>query len=93
MYVHVFQNRVLRKVFGSKEEEVTGDKERSYNEELHDLYSSQTLIQAIKSRRMRWVGCVAHVRKKRKLYRVLVGKPEGNSNLEVLGIDGRIMLK
>jgi hypothetical protein len=93
MYLRVFKNRVLRKVFGSKEEEVRGDKERSYNEELHDLNSSQNLIQAIKSRRMRWVGCVAHMRKKRKLYRVLVGKPEGNSDLEVLGIERRIMLK
>jgi hypothetical protein len=73
----VFQNRVLRKIFGPKRDEVTGEWRKLHNEELRDLYSSPSVIRIIKSRRMRWVGRVAHMGEKRNTYRLLVGKPEG----------------
>jgi hypothetical protein len=71
----VFENRVLRKIFGLKRDEVTGEWRRLHNEELNDLYSSPNVIRVIKSRRMRWAGHVARMGKGRGLYRVLVGKP------------------
>jgi hypothetical protein len=57
----VFQNRVLRGIFGYKREEVAGGWRRPHNEDLHDLYASSNIIRAIKPRRMRWVGHVARV--------------------------------
>jgi hypothetical protein len=62
---------------GPKRDEVTGDWRKPHNEELHDLYSSPSIINMIKSRRMRWVGHVARMGPKRNSYRILVGKPEG----------------
>jgi hypothetical protein len=63
-------------MFGPKRDEVTGEWRKLHNEELHNLYSSPDIIRQIKSRKMRWTGNVARMRKERKLYRVLVGKPE-----------------
>jgi hypothetical protein len=73
----VFENRVLRRIFGPKRDEVTGEWRKLYHEELHNLYSSPD----IKSRRMRWAGHVARMGEERKLYRILVGKPEGKRPL------------
>jgi hypothetical protein len=68
--------RVLRRIFGPKWDEVTGDWKKLHNENLHDLYSSPNIVGAIKSRRMRWAGHVARMWEEIGVYRVLVGKPE-----------------
>jgi hypothetical protein len=68
---------VLRRIFGPKRDEVTGGWRKRHNEELHDLYTSPSIIGIIKSRRMRWVGLVVRMWEKRTEYRLLVGKPEG----------------
>jgi hypothetical protein len=70
----VFENRVLR-IFGPKRDEVTGEWGKLHNEELHDLYSSPSIIRIMKTRKMRWAGHVARMGKKRNAYRLLVGKP------------------
>jgi hypothetical protein len=75
--LNVFENRVLRRIFGQKRDEVTGGWRKLHNEELHNLYSSPSIIRMIKSRRMRWAGNVARMGAKRNPYRILVGKPEG----------------
>jgi hypothetical protein len=72
----VFENRVLRGIFGPKGDEVMGEQRKLHSGELHNLYSSLDIISHIKSRRVRWVRHVAHVVEGRKVYRVLVGKPE-----------------
>jgi hypothetical protein len=77
----VFENRVLRRIFGPKRDEVTGEWRKLHNEELHNLYSSPDIIRQVKSRRMRWAGHVARIREERKLYKVLVGKPKGRRPL------------
>jgi hypothetical protein len=77
----VFENRELRRIFGPKRDEVTGEWRKLHNEELCDLYSSPIIIRIIKSRRMRWAGHVAGMWEKRKAYRLLVGKPEGKRPL------------
>jgi hypothetical protein len=77
----VFENRVLRRIFGPKRDEVMGEWRKLHNEELHDLYSSPSIIRIIKSRRMRWEGDVAQMGEKRNMYRLLVGKPEGKRPL------------
>ena len=68
---------VLRRIFGPRRDEVTGEWRRLYNEELNDLYSSPNIVRLIKSRRMRWAGHVARMGEERGVYRVLLGKPEG----------------
>jgi hypothetical protein len=73
----VFENRVLRRIFGSKGDEVTGEWRELHNEELNDLYRSANILRMIKSRRMRLTGHVARTGEGRGGYRVLVGKPEG----------------
>jgi hypothetical protein len=73
---HVFENRVLRRVFGPKGDEGTRDWGKLHNEELNDLYSLFN-VRMIKSRRMGWAGHVARMGERRGVYRVLVGKPEG----------------
>jgi hypothetical protein len=72
----VFENRALRRIFGTKTDEVTGDWRKLHNEELHDLYSLPSIIRIIKVRRMRWAGHVARMGEKRNAYRLLVGMPE-----------------
>jgi len=91
--IRVFENRVLRKMFGRKRDGVTGEWRKLHNEELNDLYSSRSIVRVIKSRRMRWVGHVAHMGDGRGLCRVMVGKPEGKDHLEDPGVDGRIILR
>jgi hypothetical protein len=68
--LRVFENRVLRRIFGPKRYEVTGDCVSLHNEELNDLYSSQYIIQVTKTGRMRWAGHVARMEKRRGAYRV-----------------------
>jgi hypothetical protein len=74
--LRAFENRVLRRIFGPKRDEVTGEWSKLHNEQLHDLYSSPTTVRVIKSRRMRWVGHVARMGEGRRVYRILMGKPE-----------------
>jgi hypothetical protein len=79
--LRVFENRVLRGIFGPKRDEVTGDWRKSHNVELHNLYSAPDIIRQVKSTRMRWAGHVARMGEERKMYKVLVGKPEGKRPL------------
>ncbi|KAJ4436596.1 hypothetical protein ANN_16629 [Periplaneta americana] len=75
--LRVFENKVLRKIFGAKRDKVTGEWRKLHNAELHALYSSPDIIRNIKSRRLRWAGHVVRMGKSRNAYRVLVGRPEG----------------
>jgi hypothetical protein len=77
----VFENRVLRKIFGPKRDGVIGGWTKLHNEELHNLYSFPSIIRIIKSRRMRRAEHVARMGEKRNVYRLLVGKPEGKRPL------------
>jgi hypothetical protein len=70
--LRVLENRVLRRIFGPKRDEVTGDWRKLHNEELHNLYSPPDIIRQVRSRRMRWIGHVARMGGKRKVYNVLV---------------------
>ena len=79
--LRVFENMVLRRIFGPRRDEVRGEWKRLHNEELNDLYSSPNIVQVIKLRRMSWAGHVAHMGEERGVYRVLVGKPEGKRPL------------
>jgi hypothetical protein len=79
--LRVFENRVLRNIFKSKRDEVTGEWRALRNEELFDLYFSASIVRIIKLRRMRWVGHVARMGKKKNMCRLLVGKPEGKGPL------------
>jgi len=72
---------VLRRIFGPRRDEVTGEWRRVHNEELNDLYSSPNIVRVIKSRRMKWDGHVARMGEERGVYMVLVGKPEGKRPL------------
>jgi hypothetical protein len=78
--LRVFENRVLRKIFGPKREEDRSWR-KLHNDELHSLYLSPNIVRVIKTRRMRWVGHVACMREGRCVYRVLVGRPKGKSPL------------
>ena len=75
--MRVFENKVLRRIFGPKSDEVSGEWRILHNEELNDLYFSPNTVQVIKSRRMRWAGHTARMGERRGVYRVLVAKPEG----------------
>jgi hypothetical protein len=77
----VFENRVLRRIFGLERDAVTGGWRKVHNEELHNLHSSPNIIRMIKSMRMKWTGHVARMGEKRNAYRILVGKPEGERPL------------
>ena len=79
--LRVFENRVLRRIFEPKRDEVTGEWRKLHNEELGDLYSLPNIVQVVKSRRMRWAGHVARMGEGRGVQRVLVGKPEGKRPL------------
>jgi hypothetical protein len=77
----MFENRVLRRIFGRKRDDVTGEWRKLHIEELRDLYSSPSIIRIIKARRMRLTGHVARLGEKSKAYRLLVRKPEGKRPL------------
>jgi len=79
--LRVYENRVLRRIFGLKNDEVTREWRKVHNEELNDLYSSPNIVRLIKSRRVRWAGRVARMGERRGIYRVLVEKPEGKRPL------------
>jgi len=88
------ENGLLRRIFGSRRDEVTGEWRELHNEELNDLYSSPNIFRVIKSRKIRWAGHVARMRDRRGVFRVLVGKPGGKDiHLGDSGIEGRILLK
>jgi hypothetical protein len=77
--LRVFENRVLRKIFGPKRDEVAGEWRRLHNEELYDLYSVPNIIWVMKSRRMSWAG--TYERERRDAYRVFFLQPEGKKPL------------
>jgi hypothetical protein len=77
----VFENRVLRTIFGPNRGEITGGWRKLHSKELHNFYSSPNIIRQIKSRRMRWVGHVACMGCERRVYKALVGKSEGKRPL------------
>ena len=81
--LRVFENRVLSRIFGPKRDEVTGECNKLYNEEINDLHSSPNIVWVIKSRRMRWAGHVARVGERRGVYMILVGTPEGKRPLGI----------
>jgi len=91
--LRVFENRVLRGVFGPKRDELTRDWRKIHNEELSDLHSLPNIVRVVKSRRKRWAEHVARMREGRGVHRVLVGKPEGKRPLGDLNVDGRIILR
>jgi hypothetical protein len=77
----VFENRVLRRIFDLKGDEVTGGWIKLHNEELHNLYSSPIIFRMVKTRRVKWTGYVERMVKKRNAYTTLMGKPEGKRPL------------
>jgi hypothetical protein len=77
----MFENRVPRRIFGHRRNEVTGERRNLHNEELHNLYSSPSTIRTIKSWSMRWAGHVARIGEKSNVYRLLVGKSEAKRPL------------
>jgi hypothetical protein len=79
--LRVFENRVHRRIFGPKRDEVTGGWRKLHNEELHGLYSSPSIVKVIKARRMRWAGHVTRMRDVRGAYNILFGRPEGRRTL------------
>ena len=89
----VFENRVLRRVFGPKRDEVTGEWRKLHNEGHNDLYSLPNIVRVVKSRRMRWAGHVARMGEGRGVHRVLVGKSEGKNQWGNPDVDGRIILR
>jgi hypothetical protein len=79
--LRVFENRVLRRLFGPKRDEVTGGWRKLHNEKLHGLYSSPSIVRVIKTRRMGWAGHAARMGEVRGAYNILVGRPEGRRPL------------
>ena len=79
--LRVFENKVLRKIFGAEKDEIAGEWRKFHNAELHACYSSPNIIRSLKSRRLRWAGHVARMEQSRNAYRVLVGKHEGKRPL------------
>jgi hypothetical protein len=79
--LRVFENRVLRRIYGPKRDEVMGGRRKLHNEALHNLHCSPSIIRMIQSRRMGWAGHVARVGEKRNAYRIFVGKSEGKRPL------------
>jgi len=91
--LRVFGNRVLRRTFRPRRDEVTGEWRKLHNEELNDMYCSPNIVRVIKSRRMREAGHVARMGEGGGVYRVLVGKPEGKNDWEDPGADWRMILR
>jgi hypothetical protein len=91
--MRVFVDRALRRIFRPKRDEVTGEWRILHNEELNDLYSSPNISRVIKSRGMKWAGDVARISGRRRVYRVLVGKPGERNRLEDPHVDGRVILR
>ena len=81
--LRVFENMVLRRIFGPRREEVMGEWRRLHNEELNDLYFSPNIVLVIKSRRVRWAGHVARMGEESGTYRLFMGKPEGKRPLVI----------
>ena len=79
--LRVFENRVLRRIFGPKRDEVTGEWRELHNEELNDVHCSTNIVRVIKSRSIRWAGHVARMGERRGVYTVLMGRPEGKRPL------------
>ena len=79
--LRVFENRMLRKIFGPKRDGATGEWRKLHNEELNSLYSSPNIVRVIKSRKMRWARHVARMEEGRGVHKVLVGKPEGKRRI------------
>ena len=86
------ENKVLRRIFGPRRDEVTGEWRKLHNEELNDLYSSPSIVWVIKSRRMRWASHVARMGEMRSVYRVWWGNPWERHHLRDPGVEGRIKL-
>jgi hypothetical protein len=86
----VFENRVLRGIFGPKRDEVTGEWRKLLNEELHNLYSSPDIIRQVKSGRMRWAGHVARMERREKCTRFWWESPKERDYLEDQGVDGKM---
>jgi hypothetical protein len=84
----VFENGVLRGIFGPKRDEVTGEWRKLHSGELCNLYSSPDIIRQTKSRRMRWAGHVARMGERRNVYRILMGSPNEKAQLKDQGVDG-----
>jgi hypothetical protein len=80
--LRVLENRVLRRIFGPKRDEVIGQRRTLHNEKLHNLYSTSNIIRQIKPGTVGLAWLVAHMAEERKMYKVLVGKPEGKRPLE-----------
>jgi hypothetical protein len=91
--LRVFENRMLRRVFGPKRDEVTGEWRKLHNKELNDLYSLANIVWVVKSRRMRWAGHVARMGEDRGVQRGLVGKSEGKRPLGRPGCRGECNIK
>ena len=91
--LRVFENRVLRRIFGPRKEEITGEWRRLHNEELNVLYSSSNIVRVIKSRRMRWAGHVARMGEKRGCIGSYWGNRREGDHWGDLGVDGRIILE
>jgi hypothetical protein len=89
----VFENRVLRRIFGPKRDEVTGGWRKLHDKELHGLYSSPGIVRVIKARMMRWAGHVARMGEVRGAYNILAGRPEGRRTMGRPSVDGRITLR
>jgi hypothetical protein len=88
--LRMFENRVLRRTFGPKRDEVTGEWRKMHKGELHNLYTSPDIIRQIKSRRMRWAGNVARMGEGRNVYRFWWESPEEKAHLKDQGVDGRM---
>jgi hypothetical protein len=87
----LFENRLLRKIFGPKSEKVARGCRRLHNEELHKFYASPNIIRVVKSGRMRWAEHVASMGEKKNPYKILVGKSDGKRYSADPGVDGKIV--
>jgi hypothetical protein len=93
LWLRAFENRVLRRTFGPKRDEITREWRKLHNEELNELYCSPNIFRLIKSRRIRWAGHVAHLGDSRRVHRMLVGNLSQRDHLGDLGVAGRIILR